>query len=227
MTRAISPIAATASRVGKEHSSDCWIPGHDDDRGSPGGGERAHPGSLRTVRARPNGVTLIAVAKTFPADAVAAAVDAGATDIGENRAQELKEKAAVIGRAARWHFIGHLQSNKVRHVVGVATLIHSVDRFGVAEAIARRARALGLTSGCAHRGEHRRRGLEDGGRTAPSGAPGRAGRGARRCAGAGADGDAAPGRRPRSGAALLPSAGDARKRCRRPDRRSRPSSRWG
>ena len=93
----------------------------------------------------PATVTLVAVAKTFPADAVVAAVDAGATDIGENRAQELTEKAAVIARAVRWHFIGHLQSNKVRQVVGVASLIHSVDRFGVAEAIARRANALELT----------------------------------------------------------------------------------
>jgi pyridoxal phosphate enzyme (YggS family) len=89
-------------------------------------------------------VTLVAVAKTFPADRVAAAVAAGATDIGENRAQELKEKAAVLGDIVRWHFIGPLQTNKVRQVVGIATLIHSVDRFGLGEAIARRARSLGL-----------------------------------------------------------------------------------
>ena len=93
----------------------------------------------------PVAVTLVAVAKTFPADAVVAALDAGATDIGENRAQELKEKAAVIGRAVRWHFVGHLQSNKVRQVVGVASLIHSVDRYGVGEAIARRASSLDIT----------------------------------------------------------------------------------
>jgi pyridoxal phosphate enzyme (YggS family) len=89
-------------------------------------------------------VTLVAVAKTFPADRVAAAIDAGATDIGENRAQELKEKAAVLGDRARWHFIGPLQTNKVRQVVGIASLIHSVDRFGLGEAIARRARSLDL-----------------------------------------------------------------------------------
>lgn len=92
----------------------------------------------------PDTVTLVAVAKTFPADRVAAAIDAGATDIGENRAQELKEKAAVLGDRARWHFIGPLQTNKVRQVVGVASLIHSVDRFGLGDAIARRARALGI-----------------------------------------------------------------------------------
>ena len=89
-------------------------------------------------------VTLVAVAKTFPVDRVLAAIEAGAIDIGENRAQELKEKAAVIGDRARWHFIGALQTNKVRQIVGISTLIHSVDRFGLGEAIARRARTLGI-----------------------------------------------------------------------------------
>ena len=92
----------------------------------------------------PSEVTLVAVAKTFPVDHVLAAIGSGAIDIGENRAQELKEKAAVLGDRARWHFIGPLQTNKVRQVVGVATLIHSVDRFGLGEAIARRARTLGI-----------------------------------------------------------------------------------
>jgi pyridoxal phosphate enzyme (YggS family) len=87
----------------------------------------------------------VAVAKTFPADVVAAALDAGIIDIGENRAQELKEKAAVLGDGPRWHFVGHLQTNKVRSVVGVAQLIHSIDRFGLAEAIARRAGSLGIS----------------------------------------------------------------------------------
>lgn len=92
----------------------------------------------------PGDVTLVAVAKTFPVDVVAAAIEAGVTDIGENRAQELKEKIAVLGDRARWHFVGHLQTNKVRNVIGRTHLVHSVDRFGVAEAIARRARALGM-----------------------------------------------------------------------------------
>lgn len=92
----------------------------------------------------PSEVTLVAVAKTFPADSVREALAAGAVAIGENRAQELKEKAAALGSDIEWHFIGHLQTNKVRQVVGVARLIHSVDRFGLAEAIARRARSLDL-----------------------------------------------------------------------------------
>lgn len=92
----------------------------------------------------PSGVTLVAVSKTFGTDVLLEAITAGITDLGENRAQELKEKVAVIGDRARWHFVGHLQTNKVRHVVGSVRLVHSVDRIGLAEAIARRARSLGV-----------------------------------------------------------------------------------
>lgn len=109
-------------------------------------GRRIDDAALRAGR-NPADITLVAVSKTFPATDVLDAVGAGVTQFGENRAQELKEKAAVIGREPRltWHFIGHLQTNKVRHVVGVVSLIHSVDRIGLGAAIARRARALGIT----------------------------------------------------------------------------------
>lgn len=90
-------------------------------------------------------ITLVAVSKTVPSHVIAEALDAGATDLGENRAQELKEKAAVLGPRPRWHFIGHLQTNKVRQVVGTATLIHSVDRLGLADALSKRAEVLGVT----------------------------------------------------------------------------------
>ena len=83
-------------------------------------------------------VTIVAVTKTWPADVATAALRAGVTDLGENRAQELAQKRAIVGENVRWHFVGHLQTNKVRRVAGV-TLIHSVDRFGLGEAIARRA----------------------------------------------------------------------------------------
>lgn len=101
--------------------------------------------AARRMGRNPADVTLVAVAKTFSAEFVAAAADAGATDIGENRAQELKEKHAFVGDRVTWHFVGHLQTNKARLVVGVASLIHSVDRYGLGEAIARRAAALGIT----------------------------------------------------------------------------------
>jgi pyridoxal phosphate enzyme (YggS family) len=92
----------------------------------------------------PDEVTLVAVSKTQPTEVILECIENGATDLGENRAQELKQKHAVLGDRARWHFIGHLQTNKVRQVVGIASLIHSVDRFGVAEAIASRAVRLGI-----------------------------------------------------------------------------------
>lgn len=101
--------------------------------------------AARRGRRDPSDVTVVAVSKTFGVEAISEALGAGATDVGENRAQELKEKVAVLGSKARWHFVGRLQSNKVRFVVGVTALIHSVDRFGLAEAIARRARSLGIT----------------------------------------------------------------------------------
>ena len=104
--------------------------------------ERIRRACDRSGRERPD-VTLVVVGKTFPTDRVREAIEAGATHIGENRAQELKEKAAVLGDACVWHFIGPLQTNKVRHVVGTATLIHSVDRLGLAESIGRRASARG------------------------------------------------------------------------------------
>ena len=99
----------------------------------------------RRAGREPADVTLVAVSKTWPADVVAEVVDAGATDLGENRAQELAQKAPLFAsREVRWHFIGHLQTNKVRVVVGPAAVIHSVDRYGLAEAISRRAVALGI-----------------------------------------------------------------------------------
>ena len=83
-------------------------------------------------------ITLVAVSKTFDAAAVIEAAAAGVTDFGENKAQELKRKASMVGADVRWHFVGRLQTNKVKDVVG-CELIHSVDSAKLAEAIARRA----------------------------------------------------------------------------------------
>jgi pyridoxal phosphate enzyme (YggS family) len=91
----------------------------------------------------PEAVKLVAISKTFPIHVVQEAIDAGIEDIGENRAQELRDKVAILGERVRWHFVGHLQTNKVRNVIGGIVLLHSVDRFGLAEAVARRARSLG------------------------------------------------------------------------------------
>ncbi len=92
----------------------------------------------------PRTVTLVAVAKTFDAEAVAAARDAGQVDIGESRAQELSAKREHLGDRVRWHFVGRLQRNKIKEVVGAATLVHSLDRPALADAMAERAERLGI-----------------------------------------------------------------------------------
>lgn len=85
-------------------------------------------------------VRLIAVSKGFGAEAVEAAVQAGVTDVGESYAQELVAKAAeVSGPAPRWHFIGRLQTNKVKAVARLVDVWHSVDRATLGDEVARRA----------------------------------------------------------------------------------------
>ena len=80
-------------------------------------------------------VTLIAVSKTHPAELVMQAYDAGIRDFGENKVQELTAKYEDLPKDIRWHLIGHLQTNKVKQVVGKAYMIHSVDSLHLAEKI--------------------------------------------------------------------------------------------
>src|SRR5206468_6373082 len=75
----------------------------------------------------PAEMTLVAVTKTFPVEDVRRLLTLGVVDIGENRDQEARVKAAAVPRA-RWHFVGRLQRNKARSVASYATLVHSVDR---------------------------------------------------------------------------------------------------
>ena len=93
-------------------------------------------------------VKLVVVTKDVAVARVAEAIAAGANDLGENRAQELAVKLASLGddaARATWHFIGTLQRNKVRDVVGRVALIHSVDSVTLARAIATRASADNAT----------------------------------------------------------------------------------
>jgi len=84
----------------------------------------------------PRAVQLVAVSKTVDPARVREAYAAGARTFGENRAQELGPKAvALADLAIEWHFLGHLQSNKARAVMGVSALIHSVDRLDLAQRI--------------------------------------------------------------------------------------------
>lgn len=97
----------------------------------------------------PDEITLVAVAKGMPAEAVAEVASLGVLDIGENRAQELGAKREALAgdpraERIRWHFVGVLQRNKVRAVVPGVALVHSVDSVALAERIARRAAGAGV-----------------------------------------------------------------------------------
>ena len=81
----------------------------------------------------PAAVRLVAVSKTQPPAAVTAAARAGQRLFGENYVQEFVAKAGAVAEPVEWHFIGSLQSNKVRQIAGLVTLIHSVDRLSLAE----------------------------------------------------------------------------------------------
>jgi len=84
-------------------------------------------------------VTLVAVTKTFPAIAVDHAVAAGINDVGENRVQEAREKQPATTAKARWHLIGHLQSNKAKDAVRLFDVIQTIDSVDLAEKIAKAA----------------------------------------------------------------------------------------
>jgi len=90
----------------------------------------------------PDAPRLVAVTKTHPVELAQAAVQLGLEDLAENRVAELVVKHAAV--AARWHLVGPLQRNKVREAVGVAHLIHAVDRSALVDAIGRHATARGL-----------------------------------------------------------------------------------
>lgn len=82
-----------------------------------------------------NEVTLIAVSKTKPYTAIEEALPTGVKDYGENKVQELCDKYEILPKDIKWHMIGHLQRNKVKYLVGKASLIHSVDSIRLAEQI--------------------------------------------------------------------------------------------
>jgi pyridoxal phosphate enzyme (YggS family) len=94
----------------------------------------------------PGDVTIVAVSKTHPAEAVRAAAAAGATDFGENYAQELVAKRPLVSSIecppVRWHFIGRLQRNKAKLVAGQVALVHAVDSIELATELAKRANGV-------------------------------------------------------------------------------------
>ena len=97
----------------------------------------------------PSSVHLVVVTKGFPAEDALEACRAGATDLGENRVQEMLPKAdalAAAGCLPRWHLIGTLQTNKVKYVVGRVSMIHSVDSPDLLEEIAVRSSRFGVVT---------------------------------------------------------------------------------
>ena len=88
-------------------------------------------------------VELIAVTKNHPVAAMQEAIDAGIMNIGENRVQEALDKAETLEREVKWHLIGHLQTNKVKHAVRQFDLIHSVDSLRLAREIDKAAAKFG------------------------------------------------------------------------------------
>lgn len=89
-------------------------------------------------------VILVAVSKTRTPEEINTAIDAGTTDIGENKVQEIMEKYDAI-KPVRWHLIGHLQTNKVKYIIDKVDMIHSVDSIKLAKEIDKRAKAHGKT----------------------------------------------------------------------------------
>ncbi len=84
-------------------------------------------------------VTLIAVSKTKPLSMIEEAMEAGMQEFGENKPQEMRDKAKLVSAPVNWHMIGSLQSNKIKYVVGTACMIHSVDSLALAAAIEKEA----------------------------------------------------------------------------------------
>lgn len=115
--------------------------------------DNTHDGSiaarLRGVRASlPERVRLVAVSKFHPVEALREAYDAGQRIFGESRAQELAAKAAVLPDDIEWHFIGHLQTNKIKYIVPYVALIHGIDSYKLLAEVNKQAAKAGKTVNC-------------------------------------------------------------------------------
>jgi MAF protein len=101
--------------------------------------------ACQAVGRSPDEVALIAVSKTRPPEDVRAALALGLEDFGENYVQEWREKAEALGEGPRWHFIGHLQSNKAKYLAAGAAAVHALDSASAVEALDRAASKAGRT----------------------------------------------------------------------------------
>lgn len=90
-------------------------------------------------------IVLVAVSKTKPAEAIKELYDLGHRDFGENYVQELQEKQEQLPKDIRWHFIGHLQSNKVKYIAAFVHLIHGIDSFKLLKEVDKQAKKVNRT----------------------------------------------------------------------------------
>ncbi len=104
---------------------------------------------IKAIRATlPEGVTLIAVSKYHPAEAIREAYDAGQRDFGESKAQDLTVKRQALPDDIKWHFIGHLQSNKIKYIAPFVHLIHSIDSYRLLAEVNKQGAKIGRRIPC-------------------------------------------------------------------------------
>ena len=103
--------------------------------------KRLEKAALKSGRKRSD-ILLVAVTKTHPPEMINEAIEAGVTDIGENKPQEVRDKYGNV-KPVNWHLIGHLQTNKVKYVIDKCCMIHSVDSIKLMDEIDSRARQCG------------------------------------------------------------------------------------
>ncbi len=99
--------------------------------------------AAKKIGKTPEEVLLVAVTKTYGAEQINEAIDAGIKDIGENKVQEILDKYENV-KPVKWHMIGHLQTNKVKYIIDKVSMIHSVDSLKLAEEISKRALNIGI-----------------------------------------------------------------------------------
>ena len=105
--------------------------------------------NLERIKATiPEHVTLVAVSKTKPISDIQEAYDAGHRTFGENYPQELRDKHEALPKDIQWHFIGHLQTNKIKYIIPFVTLIHSIDSANLLEAVNKEAKKHGRVADC-------------------------------------------------------------------------------
>ena len=101
-----------------------------------------------TLKSLPKGITLVAVSKFHPNESILEAYEAGQRVFGESRVQELIEKQKTLPRDILWHFIGHLQTNKVKQIIPFVALIHSIDSIKLLSEIDKEGKRIGRVIPC-------------------------------------------------------------------------------